>query len=269
MIQLAYFQTNPQMGEKNKNLESVKNAVLNYSGQFDIMVLPELFHTGYGFSSQKELNQLAETPDGEAYQLLKELAKKRNSYFFAGFAEKQKEGIYNSSMLVAPDGKQWIYRKTHLFSEEKNFFIKSNSVLEPIEISIKEQKIKVGLMICFDWFFPETARTLSLKGAQILLHAANLVMPHCPAATITRALENRVFIVLCDRVGKDTLKDGREIPFTGLSRIVSPKGEILSSSNETDEEIKVASINPEEALNKKINPLNDLFEDRRTDLYQL
>lgn len=267
MIRVGYYQFAPLLGDKKYNLMKIKN-LLNEELP-DILVLPELFNTGYCFSEKKEVESLAEEKEGETYWVLKEIAQKKNIYIYGGFIEKEGNYCYNSAMLVAPDGRQWIYRKPHLFFEENLFFTPGNTPLEPIAITIREHHLLLGLLICFDWFFPETARTYALKGAHILLHTANLVLPYCPAATITRALENRVFIVLADRVGIETSKKGVATRFTGLSRIVSPRGEILVSSDETSEEIKIAQIVPEEAENKKINPYNDLFLQRRVDLYQL
>ena len=269
MLNIAYYQFAPQMGEREKNLSKVRHALRELTAPIDIMVLPELFATGYAFASRDDVAPFAEdAQQGPTITLLKELARTKNMHIFGGFPEKAGDKIYNSSILVSPKGESWTYRKAHLFNEEKILFDKSDTHLDPILITVGEQKIKVGLMICFDWIFPETARTLALKGAQILLHTTNLVLPYCPAATITRALENRVFIVLADRVGSDWCR-GKEIKFTGLSRIVSPKGEVLVSSDEVAEEIKWISLDPTEALDKNLNSYNDLFEDRRSDLYSL
>jgi len=268
MIRAGYFQFDPVFGDKKQNLLRVAEAVEKFHDELDILVLPELFTTGYHFSSKQQVEEWAEFPEGETYQTLKKIASERNCYLFGGFIEKSEKGCYNSSILVFPNGEYRIYRKAHLFFEETLYFIKSDSLLEPIEITIRGKKIKAGLMICFDWFFPETARALALKGAQILLHTANLVLPYCPAATITRALENKVFIILCNRVGKETAK-GKELSFIGLSRIVSPKGEILSESGKDNEEIQTAFFDPFDADNKSINIYNNLFEDRRTDLYRI
>jgi predicted amidohydrolase len=121
------------------------------------------------------------------------------------------------------------------------------------------------MLICFDWIFPETMRTLALKGAQVILHAANLVMPYCPDAMVTRALENRVFIVTADRIGEEK-RNGKEYKFVGKSQIVAPNGEVLIRA-EDEECVKIVDIDPVIALDKKVNDFNDLFADRREDLY--
>lgn len=268
MIRVGYYQFAPVLKEREKNFELLREAILNHHEPMDILVLPEMFATGYNFITPDELEPLAEPCNGPTYLILRELAAERNMYLYGGFVEKDGKKLYNSAMLVSPDGTSHIYRKSHLFYYEKELFSPGDSPLEPIELTIRNEKVRVGLMICYDWIFPETARTYSLKGAQVLLHCANLVMPYCPAATITRSLENRVFIVLCDRTGKDS-NEGREISFIGLSRVVNPKGAILIESGEKNEEIKTVEINPTEADNKNLNPFNNLFNDRRPDLYEL
>ncbi|GAH17893.1 unnamed protein product [marine sediment metagenome] len=121
------------------------------------------------------------------------------------------------------------------------------------------------MLICFDWIYPEAIRTLALKGAQIILHPANLVTPYCPDAMITRAIENRVFVVTADRIGKEK-RNSKELKFIGKSQIITPKGEILVRV-ETEECVGFVDIDPNLALDKKFNQYNNLLEDRREDLY--
>lgn len=267
LIQAGYFQFFPVFKNKQANFDRVESALNSYTGPLDLLVLPELFTTGYFFTSSKELEPLAEPAEGETLSFLKRLAAQKNCALYGGFAEKEGSRLYNSALLVSPQGKYWVYRKTHLFGTEKAVFAPGDTGFHPVTLTLQGQKIKVGMMICFDWFFPESARTLSLRGAQILLHAANLVMPYCPDATPTRALENQVFIILADRTGEDCAAN-QTLKFIGQSRIVGPKGEVLAASGEKEEEIRTAALNPAAALNKKLNPFNDLFEDRRPEFYQ-
>ncbi len=123
-------------------------------------------------------------------------------------------------------------------------------------------------MICFDWRFPESARTLALAGADVVAHPSNLVLPHCPQAMITRCLENRVFAVTADRVGTEERIPGSPLRFIGQSQVVDPDGNILIRASETDEEIQIVDIDIEKARNKSINAYNDLFKDRRNDIYR-
>ena len=127
--------------------------------------------------------------------------------------------------------------------------------------------VKVGVMICFDWRFPETARSLALKGAEIIAHPSNLVLPHCPQAMITRCLENRIFAITADRVGEEERIPGEKLNFIGQSQVVDPDGNILVRASETEEEVHIVDIDLKKARDKYLNSQNEIFKDRRTDLY--
>ena len=126
---------------------------------------------------------------------------------------------------------------------------------------------KVGLMICFDWYYPESARTLALKGAEIICHPSNLVLPHCPDAMVTRCLENRVFAITANRIGTEARGGKPPLTFIGNSEVVAPRGKILQRAPRDREEVAVVEIDPAEAADKVLNPYNDLLRDRRIELY--
>jgi len=121
-------------------------------------------------------------------------------------------------------------------------------------------------MICFDWIFPETARTLSLLGADIIAHPANLVLPYCQKAMVTRCLENRVYGITSNRIGEE--QRGEDFfKFTGKSQITSYNGEVLSSAPIDEPCISVVDIDINLARSKKLNEFNDVLEDRNPTLY--
>ena len=253
------MQFEPIFGEKKRNLGAVNELLKDVNA--DLIVLPELFNTGYTFVNKSELAELAETKTGETADFINSLAKEKNCWFAYGYAEKDKNFFYDSIALMAPHGLIGTYRKAHLFGEEK-FFFQPGDTGFPI---FAYHGVKLGMLICFDWIYPEATRTLALKGAQVILHTANLVLPYCPDALITRAIENRVFIVMADRIGKER-RPGKENKFIGKSQIVSPRGEILIRVND-EACAKVVDINPDLALDKKATPYNDIFAERREDLY--
>ncbi|MEK9136174.1 MAG: nitrilase-related carbon-nitrogen hydrolase, partial [Bacteroidota bacterium] len=127
---------------------------------------------------------------------------------------------------------------------------------------------KVGMMICFDWIYPESARTLALKGAQLIAHPSNLVMPYCPDAMVTRCLENRVFAATANRVGRED-RGGITFTYIGKSEIVSPRGEILKRLSDNEASIAVVEVHLAQALNKRLNEFNDLLKGRREEAYSL
>ncbi len=109
---------------------------------------------------------------------------------------------------------------------------------------------------------------MALAGAQVILHPSNLVLPYCQAAMVTRAVENRVFTVTCNRVGSES-RAGVRLRFTGQSRIVDPRGRVLAQAGERGQALKVVRIDATEANKKRITSRNHLFQDRRPRLYHL
>ena len=231
----------------------------------DLVVLPELFSTGYQFASLEEVAELAEdTRTGSTIQGLTRVCQDKKMHIAAGFAEKDGLAYYNSAVLTGPEGVLGVYRKTHLFYEEKLWFTPGNGPYGVYDIG----QARIGLMVCFDWFFPEVARSLALAGAEIICHPANLVLPYCQAAMVTRCLENRVFAVTANRTGTEQRSGKKELKFTGSSQMVNPLGQILVRASAQDNETRVVEIDPAAAKNKKINDYNELFKDRRADLYR-
>jgi predicted amidohydrolase len=167
-------------------------------------------------------------------------------------------------MLVSGGGVEGCYRKIHLFNREKLWFSPGDQTPPVFDIGW----CRVGLMICFDWIFPETARTLAIAGADLIAHPSNLVLPYCQNAMVTRCLENRLFAVTANRIGCER-RGSDEFCFTGSSQITGPKGGILHRATEEDAEVAVMEIDPKSSREKTLNPHNHLLEDRRIDLYGL
>lgn len=257
---VSVAQTRPEFGRIEANLSRALE-LCGTSGA-DLIVLPELFASGYLFADRAELKSLAQPVDGSIVTGLCALSASRNCAIVAGFAEEAKDRIYNSLALVAEGRLVTVYRKMHLFADETQIFDRAEANLQVAQAA----GANIGLMICFDWVFPEVARCLSLQGAQILCHPSNLVLPFCQKAMVTRSIENGVFTLLANRVGRET-GAGRDLTFTGGSEIVSPKGEVLAQAGLTEEELLSTEINPAEADNKWITARNHLFNDRRPEDY--
>lgn len=268
-MKIGYFQFKPEACNPDENIDKIETALRDKN--FDLIVLPELANSGYLFSSFDELKKTSdEIPGGIFCGALKKIAKDKNAAVVSGICEKAGDKYYNSSVLVYPSGEIKTYRKLHLFYDEKLWFAKSENPFEVYAFQNDNVKdVKLGMMICFDWIFPESARTLALKGAQILCHPSNLVMPYCQDAMVTRALENRIFTITCNRTGTDTDKEGNKLSFTGMSEICRPNGDIIRRGSKENDEVFIVEINSEEALDKNMNPRNNLFDDRRTEYYKL
>ena len=260
-MRVAFVQINPEFGHKSRNIE--KALALMKSSPADLYVLPELFASGYVFISQNEVIELAEPfGEGETFKALGSFAKANKCAIVFGFAEKASEGYYNSSAFIDYSGRQSLYRKIQLFYEEKEYFLPGNLQLDVFNF----QDAKLGMMICFDWIFPEITRVLALKGADIICHPVNLVMPYCQDAMKTRSIENWVFAVTANRIGEEK-RDGKGFVFTGKSQITDCKGNVIYRAPDNKEEIFTADINIEEARDKNINSFNNLWKDRRVDYY--
>ncbi|MFP4546909.1 MAG: nitrilase-related carbon-nitrogen hydrolase [Fidelibacterota bacterium] len=263
-MQLGLYQFNPEWGNIKGNLETILNK-LNSFDKVDLWVLPELCTTGYQFKSRKELQNFAEEfPGGQTSQAMMALTKKRQNAVVIGVAEKISGKLFNSAAIFEKGEFKGIYRKIHLFYKEKDVFDSGN---EPPGI-YNIMGAKTGVMICFDWIFPEISRTLALKGAELLIHPANLVLPHCQDAMITRSLENQIFTVTANRIGTED-HYGEKLTFTGMSQVTDCKGKRLGQLKADEENVLVMEIDPALAKNKKITNRNDLFKDRQTDLYNL
>lgn len=262
-MRVGYYQNYPVFGEVEQNLDRV--AAKLDEAETDLLVLPELFATGYQFISKEEVAALAEpVPDGPTTKRLIDLAKTRRMVMVAGLPERAGSAYYNSAVVVGPSGFIGCYRKTHLFFEETLFFTPGDTGLLVWDIG----PAKIGVMICFDWYYPESARTLALKGADILCHPSNLVLPNCPDSMPVRCLENRVFAVTCNRIGKEARGGKDPLTYIGHSEIVSPKGVILHRAPRDQEDLCIVEIDPAEARNKAVTPYNDLLRDRRESLYK-
>jgi len=261
-MRVGFIQFNVFFGQKEKNYESVERLIKNEKA--DLWVLPELFNTGYLFVSKNEVINLAEEiPTGETTRFLIDLSKKHSCTFVAGLAEKYNKDMYNSAIVVNKNGLIGIYRKIHLFEQEKKWFAPGDLPFQVWDIGAA----KIGVMICFDWIFPEAARTLTLLGADIICHPSNLVLPYCQNAMVTRCLENRVFAITANRIGSEK-RGENELIFTGASQITGTNGEILYRAATDQEQIHVVDINQQLAKNKNITENNNILTDRQPQMYQ-
>jgi predicted amidohydrolase len=259
-MRVGYLQFSPQFGSKQQNNERVADFLSGVKAH--LVVLPELYSTGYLFESKAELMSLAEDEDGETFAFLKQLSKDTGAAIVAGVAERVGEECYNTCLLCSGGEVRAKYRKIHLFDREKEMFTAGNLPFPVCDLD----GVRIGLMVCFDWIFPESARILAVKGAQIICHPSNLVLPYCPRAMLTRCLENGVFAITTNRTGTEA-RAGLELTFIGLSQVVAPRGEILIRADEKEEDIRIIDIDPSLADDKMVTRRNDVIADRRPEYY--
>ena len=261
MVKVGYFQFAPVFGEIEENLNTILSRLKNIDA--DLIVLPELPFTGYGFSDRNELLAFAENPEESrtVFELVK-LCSARGFHMVTGFAEKAGEKCYNSALLLGPAGIEGRYRKLHLFDREKTYFDPGDLPLDVFDID----GVSVGMMVCFDWIFPEVARTLALRGADILCHPANLVLSYCQQTMLSRCTENLVYAVTANRTGSEKHSYGT-LDFTGTSQVVAPGGRIIHRSGKEIEEVHVVEVDILQSRNKFITERNDVLADRRPEFY--
>ena len=258
-MRVGVVQFKPTLFDVKNNLKKALKIMENSSAE--LFVLPELAFSGYLFNSKKEVEEVAKLNDFVEDEMTA-FSKKKSCAVVFGYPEKSEDKFYNSSTLILPDGRKRNYRKTHLFYEEKLLFTPGDTGFFVEEF----RGIKVGLAICFDWFFPESFRTLALMGADIIAHSANLVMPYCQDSNVYASLQNRVYIATANRWGKD--KNGeKSLEFTGKSQITSPTGEIMAQAPEKSDTILEVGVDVSISRDKHLNSLNNIFEDRKPNFY--
>lgn len=261
LLRAGYFQFAPLFGDVEGNLRTVLEALS--AAEADLVVLPELPFTGYSFRDREELGRYAEDPRESAIaEALISLCREKSIHLVTGFAERAGERLYNSSLLLGPDGIISIYRKIHLFMNEPGYFDPGDAAPEVLDVN----GTRVGMMICFDWVYPEIARILALQGADLVCHPSDLVLPYCQQAMLVRCMENSVYAITANRFGTEERGD-TSVTFSGGSIIVSPKGQELHRAPPASVDLHVEVIDPAQARDKWMTHGNNLLADRRPDLY--
>jgi predicted amidohydrolase len=258
----AFVQGRPRFGAREENLE--RALALAAPVAADLVVIPELWASGYVFSTRDEVEALAEdATGGPTARALRAAARRERRHYVAGFPERARGRFYNSAMLVGPAGLKAVYRKVHLFEREHEWFA-------PGDIPFAVHRVgpaRVGMLICFDWRFPEAARVLALHGADVIAHPSNLVFPDAQRIMVTRAFENRVFVVTANRTGADERPAGR-VRFTGRSQIVDPAGRVLARGGVREACARAADCDLALARDKALTPLTHLVTSRRPAFYR-
>ena len=258
-MKAGFIQFCPKLGEQDENIKIIRSLVEMADGA-QLIVLPELANSGYNFESYQQASNLAEEIEKSRFiDFLVGLAKSKNMFIVSGFNEKQGDRLFNTAVLTGPSGFVGKYRKMHLFMDEPNFFKKGDTGLPVFDIGF----CKLGILICFDWVFPEVWRILALKGAEVIAHPSNLVLPYAQQAVPVHGLINRTFNITANRYGTE-----RSVTFSGQSIISDPKGKTLHKAAPGRDEVKVIDLDIELAKNKWITPHNHAFNDRFPNEYK-
>jgi len=241
-IKIALAQISCKRGDKAENIKKIESRVTRAKRQgAELVIFPELSLTGYTMRDQ--IYELAETIPGHSTTFLEKLAKKTGAYIVFGMpelSEKTQATVYNTAVLVGPDGFIGKYRKmylpTHSVFEEKRYFRPG------YQTAVFETELgKIGLIICYDIFFPEVSRLTRLKGAQLIVCiSASPATRRTFFETLTaaRAIENTAFLAYVNLVG---IEDG--LQFWGGSRLVGPNGKVRVKAKYDEEDLVIGEIN--------------------------
>ncbi len=258
MLKVAQIQFDPQVGKPGKNFEKVENLLKQTTGA-GLVILPELANSGYNFTGLKQAEYLSETVEKSKYvEMLSHHSRKHKQYIVSGFLEKEGDELFNTSMLFSPGGRIDKYRKIHLFMNEKQIFSRGNLGLPVFEL----EGYKLGMLICFDYLFPEVWRIMALKGADVIAHPSNLVTYKAFKVVPAQAVINRFFIFTTNRTGSE-----RDISFSGRSFAVDTEGEVIAEASVEGEEVLFTKIDPLKARDKMLTPKNHVLNDRFPELY--
>ena len=267
-VKVAVVQMDPKLGQNPGNLEHIVALFREATGQgAKLVVFPECATSGYGFGDLAAAYSAADVIPGPTTEALERACVAANAYVVVGLLERFGDArVYNSAVLVGPEGLVGVYRKAHLpFLGVDRLTTPGNTGFLVWDTAIG----RVGIAICYDLRFPEALRALALAGADIIALPTNWPdgSQNAPQfVTRTRALENRVFVLACNRCGEE-----RGFWFFGHSQITDPRGDVLAEAG-ADEAICYAEIEPEQARQKRIVLRPGEFEldtvgDRRPDLY--
>ena len=262
-LTLAVVQFSPRFGEKEKNFSRMQALVAGITA--DVIVFPELCTTGYFFISRQEVAEVAETSSGQSSQFFRDMAQDKNAVVVAGFAERHQKKNYNACLIVLPEAKNsYVYRKTHLFYKEKNCFDPGNTGF--FVVKDKQRDVAIGPMICYDWRFPESARVLTLLGADLIVCPSNLITDAWRLVMPARAIENNVYLAVANRAGLEKRR-GEALRFKGNSAIYDYRGRQLKKAGKKKDEVLLAEIYPAKTRDKSFNPINDVLTDRQPQHY--
>ncbi len=232
-----------------------------------VVVLPELASSGYVFADVEEVSGAAEDRSGPSVTAWADAAAAHGVVVVGGFPERASDGsLHNTAVLVDPSGPRAFYRKAHLWDREQGMFVPGDEAPPVVSTAVGQ----IGLMICYDLEFPEWVRLAALSGAELICAPANWPWFQRPdgerpveiVKVQANASVNRVAIAVCDRVGTE-----RGVSWLGGSVIVDADGYPQTAPSLGQEAHLTADVDLAATRTKGLGPSNDVFDDRRTDLY--
>jgi len=240
-VNVALAQISCKVGDKKYNIDVIERNIKQAKERgANLVVFPELALTGY--VCRDLVYELAEPVPGPSIRYLEEVARKENVYVIFGMLERSDKAggvLYNTAVLLGSDGFIGKYQKMHLPThsvfEEKRYF------RQGYHAPVFETDVgKLGLIICYDVFFPEITRLLRLRGSQLIIcisASPTVRRGFFEVLTAARAMENTAFLAYVNLVG---VENG--LQFWGGSRIIGPSGGIISQAKCDEEDLVLGEI---------------------------
>lgn len=255
----ATIQFEPTLFEKERNVEQLLDWVRRAAtAGARLIVTPEMGATGYCWYDREEIKPYVETVPGPLTARFHAVAKEFEAYLVVGMPEVDTatDLYYNTAVLIGPEGVLGKHRKSHPYIAEPKWAA-SGSAHTVIETPLG----RIGLLICMDLHFFETARLLALRGADVICHISNWLAERTPAPYwINRAFENSCYLIEANRWGLE-----RTVQFSGGSCIIDPSGRPLATID-SGNGIAYGAIDP--ALARARAVLSEpVLQGRRPDLY--
>ncbi|WP_102028478.1 carbon-nitrogen family hydrolase [Salirhabdus sp. Marseille-P4669] len=259
-MNIALVQMDIAFGNPEENYEQVKSKVKEAAKHSSVVVLPELWTTGYDL---ERLDEIADLNGEKSFAFLSKLAKQNDVHIIAGSIAKRVNNKVTNTLLVVNRHGVLLneYSKAHLFRlmDEEKYLTEGNDLG-----TFRLEGTPSAGVICYDIRFPEWIRTHMLNETKILFVVAEWPKPridHWRALLISRAIENQCFVVACNRVGADPNN-----LFGGHSIVIGPWGEVIKEAGE-EETILYASIDLKEV--DKVRSTIPIFADRRPEIYKI
>lgn len=209
-------------GDKEQNLSKIERLI---DRRADLIVLPELFSTGYYHDSRSEYLTVAENvPCGPTTEWLCEIAARNDCFLTGAIVEIDDGELYITAAFAGPEGYMGKHRKRHLTERERSFFA-CGAESRVFDV----RGCKAGVLVCFEGWFPESARELKAKGANILCHTALTTSQDTLDVMRVRAMENNAFVVMANSVSTEHCESGA-VTFRGDSRVIGCDGRILANA---------------------------------------
>lgn len=258
-VNVSVIQFQPALADPEENIRRL-TPLFKSLGKSKIVILPELSNSGYNFKDFEQAYNNSEVIGkvGVFQDYLISEAKAKNIFIVSGINEREDDKLFNTAILVGSKGVIGKYRKAHLFMNEKDIFQKGNLGFPIFDLG----DFKIGMMICFDYLFPEPWRMMAEKGADLICHPSNLLTMNAHRCLPGLSLMNRIYIATANRYGTEG-----DITFSGLSVITDPSGVVMTMASTGNSEIISTEIDTELTGNKMVTLRNHVFNDRRPEIY--